>query len=246
VAGELLRRAGLRVESAGDGAEALQRLRSGHFDAVLMDVQMPGMDGLSATRQLRAEFGDRLPVIAMTAHAFGEDRAACLAAGMNDHVAKPVDPERLYATLLRWLPPRGAATPVPEPGPAAPLADRLAAVPALDLARGLHHVGGQLQTLQRALALFAGQHQAGEPALHRPGRDEDITPWQRAAHSLRGACATLGATALQAELQAFEAVLRAPPAADADGTRPALAAQARLIDERLRALSQALLGALGN
>jgi len=242
VAGELLRRAGLVVEAAADGAEALERLRAGRFDAVLMDVQMPGLDGLAATRALRVEFGGSLPVIAMTAHAFGEDRAACLAAGMNDHVAKPVDPERLYETLLRWLPARPAGVgPAPAAGDrAAPLADRLAAVPGLDVALGLHHVGGQIDTLQRALALFAQRHAAGEPALHRAGRDADILPWQRTAHSLRGACATLGATGLQAELQAFEARLASPPAADADGGRAVLAAQARQIDEALQALCAAL------
>jgi PAS domain S-box-containing protein len=244
VACELLRRAGLHVDTAADGNEALQLLRGNPYDAVLMDVQMPGLDGLAATRALRVEFGGSLPVIAMTAHAFGEDRAACLAAGMNDHVAKPVDPERLYETLLRWLPARGVAAAVAPPGAAASLADRLATVPGLDVARGLHHVGGHLAVLQRALALFAQTHAAGEAALRLPGRDADLGTWRRSAHSLRGACATLGATALQAQLLAFEAALREPPAPDAGGTRPALAAQAQQIDTQLQTLCAALQRAL--
>ena len=76
----------------------------GEYDLVLMDMQMPRLDGVEATRRIRAISGrERLPVIAMTANAFDEDRQICLAAGMNDHIAKPVDPQRLFETLLAWL-----------------------------------------------------------------------------------------------------------------------------------------------
>jgi PAS domain S-box-containing protein len=104
VAEQLLRRAGLNVDLADDGEQALGLLGSRDYALVLMDVQMPGVDGLQATGRLRRErrWAD-LPVIAMTANALGEDRAECLAAGMNDHVSKPVDPPVLYATVLRWL-----------------------------------------------------------------------------------------------------------------------------------------------
>ena len=122
VALELLRAAGLVVETAEDGLRALELAVSRPYDLVLMDVQMPLMDGLAATRAIRARIGAALPIVAMTANAFGEDRAACLGAGMNDHVPKPVNPEALYATLLRWLPLAGKAlapagvAPVSEPG----------------------------------------------------------------------------------------------------------------------------------
>jgi signal transduction histidine kinase/CheY-like chemotaxis protein len=104
VAVELLRVAGLVVETAVNGAEAVDLARMQAFDLILMDMQMPVRDGIAATREIRAD--SRVPIIAMTAGASPEDRNECLASGMNDHVSKPVQPTELYAMLLRWLPAR--------------------------------------------------------------------------------------------------------------------------------------------
>ncbi len=127
VAFDLLRSAGLEVDVAEDGLQAVEKARSAVFDLILMDVQMPGMDGLQATRAIHALPGHAgTPIVAMTANVFEEDRAACLEAGMVDHVAKPVEPHVMFSTLMRWLPARQAGV--------ALLALQAAAPPRADLA----------------------------------------------------------------------------------------------------------------
>jgi CheY-like chemotaxis protein len=107
VASELLRLAGVLVDTVPDGRSAVEAARTTSYDLILMDVQMPILDGLAATREIRRLPGRRdVPIVAMTANAFEDDRRACLDAGMNDHLAKPVDPDRLYGTLERWVPAR--------------------------------------------------------------------------------------------------------------------------------------------
>jgi len=109
VAQELLGQAGIVVTIARDGREALQTLERESFDGVLMDCQMPSMDGFEATRRVRENPAWKdLPVIAMTANAMVGDREKALAAGMNDHIAKPIDVSHMFATLARWVRPAAA------------------------------------------------------------------------------------------------------------------------------------------
>jgi CheY-like chemotaxis protein len=210
VAVELLSSVGLIVETAEDGSEAVDRVMAKTFDLVLMDMQMPKVDGLEATRRIRAAGREALPIIAMTANAFGEDRSACIVAGMNDHVTKPVDPERLYSVVLQWLPKPSTVDSTPEPIPAAaapavdmlPLQERLALVEGLDIRQALRCVGGQFPALRRVLDRFATIYQFGSGEI-------DV----RIAHSLRGACATVGATELQSALLTYEEAFLAGAAA---------------------------------
>ncbi len=241
VAAHLLRLAGLRVRSATDGEQAIAEVQAGLPDLVLMDMQMPVMDGLAATRAIRARIGPALPIIAMTANAFGEDRTACLEAGMNDHIAKPVDPERLYRSLLQWLPALPADPAATLPANTTPtlqppgLPERLATVQGLDLAAVLAHVGGQLPVLQRVLAGFVRAYQAGDADLQAASAPADL---RAACHALRGACAVVGAVGLQQQLAVLERA--ATDAADPDTLR----AGQRAAQTALRALVQDLAQAL--
>ncbi len=201
VARGLLQHAGVNVTVASSGEAALALLAAQLFDAVLMDVQMPEMDGYETTQRIRQNPAwTGLPVIAMTAHAMVTDREKSLASGMNDHVNKPVAPNELYATLARWLPPHSVLpAEIRRPKPKL----------VLNVLAGQYHSGSE-EDYQHLLDRFLGQYRDVKE-IDAALASGDFERARLLAHSLKGVAATLGAEALQQAAKDLEVALRHNP-----------------------------------
>ena len=227
VAREILENAGATVQQAFNGrdAVALATIASPAFEAVVMDLQMPEVDGYEATRQLRAHAATaNLPIIAMTAHASEAERRRCLDVGMNDHVTKPIDPDHLIGAVLRCIGARGGRVatdrPVDVPRDAAP-SDAV-----LDAPSALRRIGGDPKLLSRLLNKFARDFgTAGSDIRHAVDRGE-LDGARRTAHTLRGVAGNLSMREVESAASAIETALR-------DGDRDRAVAFVATLDEAL-------------
>jgi len=215
VALKTLEKLGYRAEAVGNGVEALEALARRRYDLVLMDVQMPEMDGMEATRRIRdqrsAVSDHGVPVVALTAHAMKEDRDACLAAGMNDYLSKPIKPDELAAALMRWTEPRQGSE------PAVGLTSRAAAAartegaaslagepPVFDAAVLLNLLGGDREAVAEITAELLTDAPRQAAAFREALAADDAALARRQAHTLKGASANVGAEALRAVAHAAE------------------------------------------
>ncbi len=241
VASELLQQAGMIVTIAGNGAIALETLRSAHFDIVLMDMQMPVMDGIEATRRIRQLPGlEQMPIIAMTANAMAGDREQCFAAGMNDHIAKPIDLDELWAKLHRWAKRATPPAAAPDTHALPPAGEH--ALPAvwytlegLDAAAGLKNALGRPELYLSLLRRFAeGQHDCVgciQSSLARGDKGAALL----LAHTLKGSAAQIGDDKIRALAQQLERAIdqhEAPARLDALQTETAAA-----LAQRVQAIS---------
>ena len=216
IATELLESAGAIVTLANHGGEAVKMLTEGDrataFDVVLMDLQMPEMDGFTATKLLRSDPRlQKFPIIAMTAHAFVEERQRCLDAGMNDHVSKPIDPDNLFSTLMRWAKPRPKQATEPEASFVPVKASDEVVLPdiaGIKIADGLKRVAGNGRLYRDLLGQFAATECNAAAQISTALESGDLKLAERIAHTVKGIAGNLGITEVQTLAQKLEIAIR--------------------------------------
>ena len=241
VATELLQSAGAIVTVANHGGEAVKILTEGHqpppFDVAFMDLQMPEMDGITATKILRSHPGlQKFPIIAMTAHALVEERERCIDAGMNDHVSKPIDPEVLFATLLRWAKPQPKRTIEPQATPIR-TADEivLPEIAGINVTDGLRRVAGNRRLYRDLLMQFATKSDpASEIAAALKSGDTRLA--ERLAHTVKGVAGNIGIMEVHSAAQRLEKAIH-----EGHDSVPTLLDEFRaLLSTQVEAIRQAL------
>jgi len=237
VAQQILSDAGIRVDIAGNGAIALAKIAENAYDGVLMDCQMPVMDGYQATRKLRQDPRySNLPVIAMTANAMVGDKEKCLDAGMNDFIAKPIDVAQLFGTLARWVAPSAphdVAVSVAQPE------EQLPVVPGLKMSEALRRVGGNVNLMRKLLDRFVETQFDAMLRIATAIDNNQLATAIREAHTLKGLAGNIGAGGLADSAARVEHLLSL---GSHDGLPQALEACTQALDELVPKIAQAMQG----
>ena len=216
VAQELLESQGMAVTIANDGQEGVNQVQNAEFDVVLMDIQMPVMGGYEATRQIRKESKfDDLPILAMTANAMVGDKEKALDVGMNDHIAKPIDPGQLYDALLKWIKPGDREIPA-NWGQKAEEAQRqgqgpddlLQKLPGIDISTGLSRVGGNKKLYRNLLYKFSQNQGGALDDIKAALEQDDLELAERLAHTIKGVSGNIGAMDLHAAARDLESEIK--------------------------------------
>jgi PAS domain S-box-containing protein len=203
VAMEMLEKMGLRVSVASSGEEAIEKVLSTPFDAVLMDIQMPGMDGYQATAEIRKDprfTFEKLPIIAITAYALIGDREKAMEAGLNDYITKPIDLTKLTETLLTWIKPRLPWPVIAHEEPSQPPEN----LPGLNLSQGIERLGGNRKEYLRLLGMFASHYTRIDQQILTALAQSDLAEARRLVHILKGVAGNLSANDLSAAARTFE------------------------------------------
>jgi PAS domain S-box-containing protein len=211
VALELLRDAGFIVDLAGNGEIAVRKVQKTFYDLVLMDMQMPIMDGITATQEIRKlSRCAHLPIIAMTANAMQVDRQRCFDAGMNDHLSKPVDPENLWQVLLRWIKaPQQVGKDLSFVTPSVQHTDDdLWVLKSISAADGIRYCGGKVDAYRKQLRRFGSHYQGAATKLQGLITERDLVAAESLCHELKGVCGTLGATDMFACVTEMDGLLK--------------------------------------
>ena len=258
VAMGLLETAGMSIDLAENGMVAVRKVSENEYDIVLMDMQMPVMDGIAATKAIRSNPRFlSLPIVAMTANAMDSDREMCLQAGMVDHVAKPIDPDQMFATIKKWIKAKpaahaeraggkveaAAAQPVAEEDKAAgkikAIPQPVAEVPEIegvDLQDGLKRVGGNTRLYRDLLVKFAAKFQHADEEVDAALKSGDREGAQRTAHTVKGVAGNLGIKGVQFAAEKLEKAIRE----NDEGTPSILKDFASLLHPQIASLEKAL------
>lgn len=237
---EIMQSAGIRVDVANNGAQAVAMVEQTAYDGVLMDCQMPVMDGFEATRILRADgrFA-ALPILAMTANAMSGDKEQCLAAGMNDHIGKPIDVNQLFNSLAKWVVPSDPAnnTPANATGVPSQAADTLPAIAGLDIGSAMRRMDGNVQLMRKLITRFVETQSDAMHRIQEALKQGDTDTATREAHTVKGLAGNIGASQVMALAGNAESALRKQ---DAAATTAALEELAQALAETVLSIRSAI------